>query len=147
MRLTIIVEDKSIGIDGVFYFPVDLTNCGIPANVHALQWHTDKGWIEFTDKPNEDITVLPQWALACIEVWNNADYLEKNPPPPSPEEAKAIIKRQAEKALENSDWSQLPDVPLANKDEWTAYRSILRQIATNPSETSVLPAQPEIKWL
>jgi hypothetical protein len=79
MKLTIIVDDKAVYIDGLMKayapLPLDLSQCNIPTNVHALQWKETAGWIEFQDNPdgskpaNEPITVLPEWALACVEVW------------------------------------------------------------------------------
>lgn len=81
MKLAIIVEDKAVYIDGVMRAssdpkPLDLSNCGIPENVWALQWKDVAGFIEFNDNPdgskppNETITVLPQWAENCIAVYN-----------------------------------------------------------------------------
>ena len=81
MKLTIIVEDNAVYVDGVMKAyapnPLDLSQCGIPANVHALQWNQTQGWIEFIDNPdgtkpaNEPITVLPDWANNCVTVFNN----------------------------------------------------------------------------
>ena len=89
MRLTIIPVDNfvSVGGDGS-RGPLDLSVCGIPADVHALQWYDTRGWIEFRDdedpftpKPaNQDITALPAWAEACVSVWQ-----QWTPPaPPEP---------------------------------------------------------------
>lgn len=48
--------------------------------------------------------------------------------------SEAENKAEAEKLLQESDWTQLDDVGLtgANKDEWIAYRASLRAIALNP---------------
>ena len=89
MKITIIVDDNAVYVDGVMKayapLPLNLTQCGIPSDVHALQWNQTAGWIEFIDNPdgtkpqNEPITVLPDWANACVEVWNQwAPYV---PPP------------------------------------------------------------------
>lgn len=88
MRLTIIPSDGFVAVDGVAKTQfLDIANCGIPADVHALQWFENQGWIEFTDndgnpmtpkQANEDIYQLPQWAGNCYEVWLN--YV---PPVPS----------------------------------------------------------------
>ena len=75
MKLTIINEDNAVYVDGICRI-VDLLKCGIPSNVHALQWNETAGWIEFKDNPdgtkpaNEPITVLPDWANSCVTVWN-----------------------------------------------------------------------------
>lgn len=41
-----------------------------------------------------------------------------------------ITKRN--RLLQQSDWTQLPDVPLVTKDAWTTYRQALRDITTQP---------------
>jgi hypothetical protein len=78
MKLTIIPSDSFVAVDGDgSHRPLDLSTCGIPIDVHALQWFETKGWIEFTDpvdpfaqKPaNEMIEALPAWAEACTLVW------------------------------------------------------------------------------
>lgn len=42
----------------------------------------------------------------------------------------AMHKRSA--LLEGSDWTQLPDVPLATKEDWATYRQALRDITDQP---------------
>ena len=87
MKLTIIVDDNSVYVDGVMKpwapKPMDLSTCSIPSNVHALQWNNGSGWIEFRDPaPNQEITVLPEWANACVVLWN--EWQPYVPPPPPP---------------------------------------------------------------
>lgn len=81
MKLTIIPDDSYVSVDGDnTRYPLDLLPCNIPSEVHALQWFNTKGWIEFDDPidpfspkpPNEMIEKLPEWALACVGVWENA---------------------------------------------------------------------------
>lgn len=79
MRLIIIPSDGAVYVDGECRSPLDLSGCGIPAIVHALQWFETKGWIEFNDDgdpftpipPNEIIESLPDWALNCVQVWES----------------------------------------------------------------------------
>lgn len=89
MRLTIIPSDSFVSVDADgSHGPLDISTCGIPADVHALQWYDTRGWIEFRDDedpftpkaPNEDITALPEWAEACVLVWQ-----QWTPPAPPPE--------------------------------------------------------------
>jgi hypothetical protein len=79
MRLTIIPIDNFVAVDGdSSHQPLDLSTCGIPVDVHALQWFETRGWIEFNDPidpfapkpPNQEITELPQWVNNCMAVWN-----------------------------------------------------------------------------
>lgn len=95
MRLTIIPIDGYVNVDGDMKFaPLDLSTCGVPLNVHALQWYDTRGWIEFEDStdpfipkpPNEDITALPTWAESCVAVWQ----AWAPPAPPQAPEAPVI---------------------------------------------------------
>jgi hypothetical protein len=40
----------------------------------------------------------------------------------------AVITRRRNSFLFASDWTQLPDVPIKNKDEWAQYRQALRDV-------------------
>ncbi len=72
MNVTIIPSDGAVYVDGFAFFGLSFA---APEDVHALQWKSSKGWIEFVDsdegfKPqNEAITELPTWALAAVAKW------------------------------------------------------------------------------
>lgn len=155
MRLTIVVPDKSVYVDGVCEY--NLSWDGTPLNVHALQWYDTFGDIEFNDgTPNEDIEELPEWAINAQEAW----YAAANPPPPpppTPEEIQAQNKAQAESLLQATDWTATVDIAnpqysnpyLANQDAFLSYRSEVRQIAVNPPTTPVesWPTLPSEEWV
>ena len=95
MKLTIIPDDSFVSVDGDnTHRPLDLSSCNIPSEVHALQWFDVKGWIEFDDPvdpfspkpPNEIIESLPEWALACVGVWE----AWTPPAPPVPPENQPV---------------------------------------------------------
>jgi hypothetical protein len=81
MNLTIIPIDGAVYVDSVCYSGLDLD--AAPADVHALQWKNEKGWIEFKDlddgtKPqNQAITELPSWVNACKVKWDEAKAAEE----------------------------------------------------------------------
>jgi hypothetical protein len=79
MKLTIITADNAVYKDDVSYSGLDLSSCGIPANVWALQWQDTSGWIE--DKSalvdNTPITELPAWAIACVAKRDEAKAAEE----------------------------------------------------------------------
>ena len=81
MKLVIIPIDGAVYVDDYSYSGLDLA--AAPADVHALQWKNDKGWIEFKDlddgtKPqNQAITELPSWANACKVKWDEAKAAEE----------------------------------------------------------------------
>ena len=97
-RLTIILPDNAVYTDNGCILDLDLSGCGIPDGVHALQWNNPvwktnsvmeqinqlpygqgSGWIEFaSDDPNESITSLPNWAINCYNVYMNNQSNEQN---------------------------------------------------------------------
>ena len=69
-RLTIIVDDGAVYMDMCIVIDLDLSSCGIPDDIHALNWLTDKGEIEFrgTEKDNIPIDSLPDWAHNAADI-------------------------------------------------------------------------------
>lgn len=70
-RLTIIKDDNTVGIDGLF-FEIDCSD--LPSNFHALQWYEDnnQGEVEWkgTPKPqNTLITDLIEYQK-YVDSWN-----------------------------------------------------------------------------
>jgi hypothetical protein len=59
-------------------------------------------------------------------------------------QAWANVKQQRNCFLYASDWTQLPDVPLATKEAWATYRQALRDITNQPDPFTIQwPTQPE----
>jgi hypothetical protein len=150
MLLTIIPTDGNVTKDGVGYLGLDLSSCAIPSNVRVLQWKETKGWLEFWDKQNEDITSLPPWVDCCLAVWTVAN----TPTPPIPTPASSN-RSTAIQLLQKTDWTQIPSVSdpalsnpyLANKNEFDIYRNSVRQYALNPVEGDITwPTMPQEVW-
>lgn len=72
MKLTIIAEDKAVYKNRIAYIGIDLSE--IPVNIHALQFDdsSNTGHIEFTDKSNENITSIPNWAEIAFNKYDDA---------------------------------------------------------------------------
>ena len=152
MRLVIVTQTASVGKDEVFFEELDLSSCGVPVNVWALQWYDTYGHIEFMGTaPNEAISALPDWANNCLAVWQIAYEESLNPPPPTAEGNKNI----AAELLKNTDWTTIPDVYdpaksdpyLANAAEFVAYRNAVRQYAVYPVAGNIdWPTKPQEVW-
>jgi len=76
-NISIVVDDNAVYVDGQALAGLNLSTCAIPTGVHALQWKTNLGWIEFSEtidgspKPaNEVINALPTWANNCVNAFN-----------------------------------------------------------------------------
>ena len=153
MLLTIIPIDGYVKKDEVGYVGLDLSSCGIPSNVRALQWQETTGWLEFWDQDNESITMLPSWTDCCLIAWDAAAN-PPPPPPPSPPTAEAN-KQTAISLLQQTDWTQIPSVSdpalsnpyLANKNAFDIYRNSVRQYALNPIAGDITwPTMPQEVW-
>ena len=54
-----------------------------------------------------------------------------------------IVKQQRDTLLQQSDYTQLPDVPLDNKPEWATYRQELRDVTNQPDPFNIVwPVPP-----
>jgi hypothetical protein len=132
MKLTIIVPDKSIILNGVYLTKVDQDLSWIPSNVRALQWYGDWGEIEYFDKDNnEKITKLGIFQQALIDHQNEISRLENIQK--EIEENRDYWKefrRRRDGFLTNSDWTQGNDSPLSDdkKLSWKNYRQELRNL-------------------
>lgn len=154
MQLTIIKADGAVYKDGISYLKLNLPS--IPSDVVALQFNTttNSGHIEFNSTaPNEDITSLPSWAVECFAAWDEADYLKKNPPAPTPEQLLEKCKFEALDCLKATDWAELSSVidptttpHLLNAADFISYRNIVRQYAINPVVNPVWPVRPNAVW-
>ena len=150
MQLTIIPIDGTVSENGKSYINLDLSSCGIPANVRALQWKDTAGWLEFWDKQNEDITELPSWVNCCLAKWTEVN----TPVPPSPPTAEDN-KQTAIGLLTQTDWTTIPDVGdptksnpyLSNVNDFVTYRNAVRQYAINPVAGDITwPTLPQEVW-
>lgn len=73
-RVTIIVDDSAVYTDQGVYSDLDLSDCGIPEGVHALQFKNGIGEIEWKQPiPNTPIESLPDWAVNCLNKWDLAN--------------------------------------------------------------------------
>lgn len=157
MRLTIIVRDGTVIKDNVPYIELDLSGCGVPTDVRALQWFDVSGWIEHRTlptmpaTPNTEINTLPDWANNCVVVWDQMDYRVKNPPPPTAD----MNKLTASDLLYETDWTTIPDVAdptksnpyLVNTQDFVDYRNAVRQYAINPVAGNInWPTKPTAVW-
>jgi len=61
-------------------------------------------------------------------------------------QCKAANKATAEQKLAATDWTQVSDVPLLNKQDFVDYRAAVRAIALNPPVQATFPDLPAEQW-
>lgn len=57
MKLTIIVDDSSVGVDGEFLSPINLSRLG--GAIHAVQWYGSYGEVEYKPRLENNVLVKP----------------------------------------------------------------------------------------
>lgn len=78
MRLTIIADDKRVGVDELFFEPIELPQ--LDSTIHAVQWYGEYGEIEYKTRfengalvrpANLFITDVTPYQFA-VDAWNTA---------------------------------------------------------------------------
>lgn len=71
------------------------------------------------------------------------DYVTKQwVDPRTPETQWEAVRMRRNALLAQSDWTQLPDVPLATKEAWATYRQALRDITEQPDPFDIVWPTP-----
>lgn len=144
MRLTIIVPDKAINIDGVYLNRIQQDLSWIPSNVHAVQWYDTWGEIEYTDQDNnQKITDLGIFEQAIEDHKNEIQRLkDEENRKESERDYWKEFRRRRNALLADSDWTQSRDVLLDNDQEWKDYRQTLRDLSDNIDDPKFLVLDP-----
>ena len=54
------------------------------------------------------------------------------------------VRKERDRRLSATDWTQLPDVPIATKEAWAAYRQSLRDITEQPDPFNIVWPTPPV---
>lgn len=89
---------------------------------------------------NEPVAIPPTPNQYCVFNYDTKEWVD----PRTNETQWVVVKNQRDKLLAASDWTQLPDVTLANKSEWATYRQELRDITTQIDPFNIIwPTPPQ----
>lgn len=110
-------------------------------------------WVQYTTQPSFDYMtqgVKEAVPVKVENVWQQQWEVYALTPEQiaeNEENARQANKSQAMQLLTDTDWTQMPDVDLVNKADFTFYRSELRAIALNPPvEVTEWPVKPDEQW-
>jgi len=108
MKLTIVVPDNAVIIDGIFQ-SLDLFAFNLPANLRAVQWDGDTGWEEIAGFPNAELKDIKKYH-PVIDAWQAAhdEALARAADPcyGLPPEEKAARQLAAAKAAKSNELAQ-----------------------------------------
>lgn len=141
MKVSIVVEDSAVVVDGVgVVFDFDISS-----GIRAVQWDGQSGHIEYSDgRPNAAIAdfspfqaIVDGHAVAIAQA--EADRIAAQEAAGSTWD---YVRSVRNGKLSASDWTVLPDAPLSEiqKSEWLSYRQALRDIP----QTYTIPA--DVVW-
>lgn len=102
-------------------------------------WPTDFPLFYGTCSDNIDTNTLGIVKVLTDEEYSNAKIAEN-------ENRLWLIKSKASGLLSATDWTQVSDCPLLNKQEFVEYRALVRAIALNPALNAQFPVIPAKQW-
>lgn len=78
MKLTIVADDKCVGVDGEFIAPIEMPQ--LDASIHAVQWNGEYGEVEYKTQFENGALVKPANVLIndmtpyqfAVDAWNAA---------------------------------------------------------------------------
>ena len=107
-----------------------------PANQNVYGYDPDTQQSLINNAISAGWTLMPVWPLPV----NDTILLSQ-------------CKQTASSLLYQTDWTVIPDVSnpdntphLTNKDEFVAYRNLIRALAINPVTNPVWPQKPTAQW-
>ena len=137
MKLTIVTEDKAIGIGSTYISGIGTDMSWIPTNVWAVHWDGSSGEIEYNDgTPNATMSEIGIYTQAETTLNNEIKRLNDLSPVNTTSYQWQILRNQRDDKLLFCDWTQGNDTPLDNskKTEWATYRQALRDLPSNTSD-------------
>ena len=84
------------------------------------------------DRISQGEGLIEGWYDPAAFMVVNGDLVEIEPDQPF-DESENRARLQRDQLLADSDWTQLPDVPLATKEAWATYRQALRDLPEHPN--------------
>ncbi len=147
MKVTIVTQDKCIGIGDTIISGIGTDMSWIPANVWAVHWDGSSGEIEYNDgTPNSTMSEIGIYSQAETTFNNEIKRLEDISPFNTTTYQWQMLRNQRDDKLLLCDWTQGNDTPLGSskKTEWATYRQALRDLPANTSDPKnpTWPSEP-----
>lgn len=118
----------------------------IPASMLHLQFNSETCSVlegSFDDSTFYVLGGVPIPMPTKPSIHHTFDYSTKQWVDPRTTETEwPLVRYNRDKLLQASDWTQLPDVPLATKEAWAAYRQALRDLTDQPDPFNIVWPTP-----
>lgn len=120
----------------------------IPVEMVSIQLTSlDEGWIE-GQYPGNQFYIENLTAVAIPPQpsdHHEFDYTTKQWVDPRTAETEwPLVRAKRNQLLAQSDWTQLPDVPISTKEAWAIYRQALRDVTLQPDPFNITwPVPPQ----
>jgi hypothetical protein len=132
MKLTIIVKDKFISVNGNGILNIEQDLSWIPTEVTAVQWNHNYGHVEYVDnRENLEIFELGIYEQALIDYNNEIERLsELQSIAESEIDYWDMLREIRTSKLTDTDWTQIADNNLSEEQVnlWQIYRQTLRDM-------------------
>ena len=126
---------------------------GVPSGTYSGHAETVnrncEGWTTVQGSPGGDWwdSELSEWKVkpAQPDEYHVFDYTTKQWIDPRTAETEwPLVRKKREILLAESDWTQLPDVPVKTKEAWATYRQALRDITEQPDPFNIVWPTPPV---
>lgn len=133
------VYDKLSGrIEKAISCPADMVSLQFDPSTHAAlegQFDDSSYYVE----AGVPVAMPPKPSEYHVFDYSTKQWID----PRTPETEWPLVRAERDKRLQASDWTQLPDVPLATKEAWAIYRQALRDVTLQPDPFNIVwPEQP-----
>ena len=110
----------------------------------TIKWDAIDEELPFTASP-DDCEEHGRAIFAAAQAGEYGEVAEFVPYVPTQEEKAAAIRAERDALLTATDWTQLPDVPVATREAWAVYRQALRDVTQQAGfpDTVEWPVKPE----
>jgi len=96
--------------------------------------------LEYYVSNGEAVEVPPQPSEYDVFNWDTKQWYD----PRTNDSQWVLVKNQRDDLLSQSDWTQLSDVVLSNKDQWITYRQELRNVTSQTDPFAIIwPVKPQ----
>ena len=96
--------------------------------------------LEYYVSNGEAVAVPPQPSEYDVFNWDTKQWYD----PRTNDSQWVLVKNQRDDLLSQSDWTQLSDVVLSNKDQWITYRQELRNVTLQTDPFAIIwPVKPQ----
>lgn len=135
MKIGILFDDNGLILESVISLKIPENYTIVDADIDGMLDTRDF----YYDILTSNLVKIPE----CPSPNHVFNYITKQWFDPRTSETQwPVVRAERDRRLLASDWTQLPDVPLATKEAWATYRQALRDITLQSDPFNIIWPEP-----